>query len=1046
MIIAGILLTHFINMCQNMWLRLLEEKSPLAFLRSFLHKGNRLWDLVSITIIIIGVFVVGILLESPWSGYPKGDDGTKWVSLAQFTSLGFPDIMWDHKWFLGYNPHLTNSPLFSLSIMLISYITGLPVLESFHTIFFLSVLGTGLVVFGLTRALKIPRVFGVALAFLLWSTPAYWNYSIWGGAYDRVMAIPIAFWMLFVAIKHIYSINEDKSKSYWLILAVLSYSLGLLSNTIVIFFPFLLVGLLYVSFLRRIRPNLRELLLTLLVPFGLTAWFRIPFITAFFGLKYLNDPAPVDVLHFFLPGNTWVAALNPAYILLIVFSLFLMYRSRQVTRTMGRSMIVMLALVLIMAYTVAAGWTEPPSSIRLYSAYDNPALFSIVMIIFVAFVLAKGISNLGKRFALTAALFVIIISSSFFYVLGYHFNTAAYVVSWQSFNDGLRAGINQVGEPQKEYRLAANQRAITRWYNYDFHDGQVTGGRGYSPNPLAQSYFDTRVMFKSDPDTIGLNYIEDQPLRTQRDYGGRENVYPSLWWLDWYAANKVVLLPQMNLQAKTTERYSSSQYFLPLYSDSYMSVFKAEGISTISSLTNAPRVGFSGSEDSYFAFLDVLSYLNLDSRYLIPIFLQKSMKLDPASLDFLVIESYDEHIIKKILEKNKNLKILVFSNINNIKERDTNVFLLNGTLAEIQKQGAYGTYNLLQYILPDRLHAADIDGGAVQGGGEWNRIDFAPSISYAVNATGGVQTNGKRLLSISAEGAGHHQVNYAFDLQQISASAQFTKIKATLLASEDIAVGISVVDAHGNYMSRDYSVIGGNATDIQLHLAEMIKHGTIGSPKQLVISVNAKTDQIATVDVKDLMIYSVKGTINVAQHSVKEIGGLVLSSVAPDTYVQVSLARQGQEVAYFDGKSLSTKSDLIIPFGAFISKDYGNFDSVVVTLTDLKGEYVMPNKMRIFSLEPFDSDFVDGDWIANSRYEIPQIDSDKRTLIIRNTNLHINSESVIYYAGPGVIATDNPRANFSYNILDPFLTTGSIISLISLSLFIYALGRRYAKK
>src|SRR5207248_9844304 len=71
------------------------------------------------------------------------------------------------------------------------------------------------------RSVGSDRIVAFSTSILAWSTNAYWNLTIWGGAYDRAFTIPLLFIAVGATYRYASQVNYGgrSTREYWLCLA-----------------------------------------------------------------------------------------------------------------------------------------------------------------------------------------------------------------------------------------------------------------------------------------------------------------------------------------------------------------------------------------------------------------------------------------------------------------------------------------------------------------------------------------------------------------------------------------------------------------------------------------------------------------------------------------------------------------------------------------------------------------------------------------------------------------------------------------------------------
>jgi hypothetical protein len=203
------------------------------------------------------------------------------------------------------------------------------------------------------------------------------------------------------------------------------------------------------------------------------------------------------------------------------------------------------------------------------------------------------------------------------------------------------------------YRLHNAQREVTKWlYAYDPEIG-TTGGR--SRNDAPHKYFhqlaDASISYRLDETGISSIYFEDQPQVMRSTIGGRENYYEPMFWLDWYGASGAVFLPPLYPQQRTVLGYEDRPQFFGHYGiDTGIGELAFSRYEESSPIVIGPRgmtvaVPFLSGENPpfYTDLLLLLSSLNLNSQWVIPVRLEKVEGLEDFDAALVTTNDYREN-------------------------------------------------------------------------------------------------------------------------------------------------------------------------------------------------------------------------------------------------------------------------------------------------------------------------------------------------------------------------------------------------------------------
>ncbi|HVH16352.1 MAG TPA: hypothetical protein VNA15_11640, partial [Candidatus Angelobacter sp.] len=248
------------------------------------------------------------------------------------------------------------------------------------------------------------------------------------------------------------------------------------------------------------------------------------------------------------------------------------------------------------------------------------------------------------------------------------------------------------------YRISLQGRTSTRSFPSYYPSVSQTGGRvlGLDPNPFYQSWYETEVFFKDDLATLNSIYLEDQPTIDVRNLvASPQNFGSTTYWLDWYGVGTVVLDPGFYPVQNTEQGFSErgalfSTKTVQTNFGPFVFVTPTNPTPLLVN-TNASVIGFysqqADSTNQYHAMLALFSYLGLDSRYVVPIYLST---LDNINTGIFTTIVTDQNTYSAASARIRALEV----------EGTRVVVLAPRLLSQLQSQGPTGANNLISLLSP----------------------------------------------------------------------------------------------------------------------------------------------------------------------------------------------------------------------------------------------------------------------------------------------------------------------------------------------------------
>ncbi len=872
-----------------------------------LRAGGRLprWlvDIGAISAVGISIAAVIGFLQDPT---PFGDDSIYYVGAIKSLASNYPFLGWDPHAFAGYVPTIGLSWLTYLVPFALVRL-GYDAISAFHLAFISVFLLFGVAVFYFARSVGSDRTVSFFMTILAWSTNAYWNNAIWGGAYNRAFTIPFMIIAIGATYRYASSLNSDRllTNSYWVCLAAwtLTYLgdvfLAITGTATGSIFLFLSAGRV------NIFAGLKRLGLVFLPAVGLTLWQTIPIllqdqIVGAFRNQYVG---PVDWTSLFLPGTTWQSTLNFVYIPTIVslIVIWLLTKSR-----MSRSEeALLLSLFAVGTYWFVMGWLMPlwpylPRLMASNSSVENLAWIFLMTLPLLFEVLRRNLQSSGRiplrfgfgvRFSLEGRRLANVLRAIILLVIA--INAVILVpgikpVDWGPLTYQLNAGVNGVlGPPSSDYRISLQDRALTRGFFYYQPSRFDTGGRvvDLNPNPLFNNWYSTEVFYKNDLPSIAANYDEDRPaanvsslLESPYNFAGVK------FWLDWYAVGGVVFYPYSYLY-NTIGNYSlrSSLFSVAERSTTYSipEIFVTPtNPSPILVATNATLVGFystaGNSQSEYQSLISILSSMGLSSHYVVPVYLHSIQDAITLPVDLVVTDSYTYLSNSQEFQSLFKMSSLAIVSSEDGPLGASAIILPQGnhllvkiplSFSQLVGESETGGYYLLRsapLIGLDSFNATTSSYFAaatlIVSPNSWTQTYNTP------NAQGTLQTgpNGVTLNITSTDTTNRSQLNIDSFLTNLVPITNGLSISFSVQSTANITLGVNFSTNSGccpNYVASDEKVRSGTAIQFQVPYSELKKWGNssdmFGLSRDLGFAINLPPSQPnAVVQISNISLVS----------------------------------------------------------------------------------------------------------------------------------------------------------------------------------------------
>ncbi|VVB84167.1 Uncharacterised protein [uncultured archaeon] len=696
------------------------------------------------------ILFIGYYLEA-WNGYPKGDDAYLHLTKIKFIIDNFPNVGWNPYQYFGYEPFNTYPYVPYLILAAVYKITGasLETLLIGGLLFSLILFGTSIL--KLTRLLNISRAMGIVLSLLIFSTPVFWNWSLVGGAYLRLYALPFMILSVLYSIKHIDEINSGKTNTQTFLKVTTVLAITALLHPFIWLFTLPTILLLYILGVKGIRLKIKNLFRIFIPVSVVTFWFYIPYLQMKISVP-LHDYTPNPMSGLFKTLPTTVLTLNTLYAFLVIIlmlpllALLLKYAKGEPVKYKRSTVSLLIASLLFSFYHLLFGWFSMPRTMYQISAYDSATWLNLFLLLFII----SSYSLFERNFTGKAIKFESIKIGLILLILLELSNTLPLVkdnfMSYTAPDDWRTVAFEskqfldkQIDGMPDQYRLGITyNRLLTRWINYVYPELKITGGRDVSsqPNMEYQDWFLDRVFYRFDYERYKDMYGEDLPkIRPEYGFTDNKSVSPILWLLDWAGSSGVIFYPNIMLNRNTLQEYLSRPQIFEIESGRtrlgdiyYIKYNKSSPIIVLSDVPTLAIPSDSQNRDNLFMkTLMILSYVNADSKVIIPI------KIDPNRISSSKLNQFDSILVTdelyraykeelvKYVRNGGNLLIIskgrsraIESKLNQVTNKtekigNGKIAWINASLDEIFDAGDFLTvFNFIQLLNPS-LKMEEID-------------------------------------------------------------------------------------------------------------------------------------------------------------------------------------------------------------------------------------------------------------------------------------------------------------------------------------------------
>ncbi len=628
-------------------------------------------------------------------------------------------------------------------------------------------------------------------------------------------------------------------------------------------------------------------------------------------------------------------------------------------------------------------------------------------------------------------------------------------VNWGPLNDQLNMGLNQ-DTVSVDYRVSLQNRALTRSFFYYQPDRFETGGRAQllDPNPFFNNWYLTDVFYKNDLDSITSNYVEDRPatnvsalLESPNNFAGEK------FWLDWYATKAAVFYPYSYLY-KTISNYSARPALFSMreiptsYGVPEVIVTPAKP-SSIFVATNATRVGFyssaGNSQTEYNSFISILSKLGLNTRFVVPLYLQSVEGALTVPVDTLVTDSYtySQHGLEMAtMLKTSNIVVIASQDGQpglqpRVEQQGSrqliDVPLSFSQLMEGREVGAYYFANSTRIIDIESINASTSTYYRP------NTMSIVPNAWVPTfrtpNAQGFLRNDlNTVILNITS---GDTSVGSEFNIQSllpglVPLSKDLT-VSFSVQASADISLGIIFVSSTGccpNYVAVDRKVNSGDPVQFQIPFSQFYKWGDssrmFGTTQDLTFAINLPSGEPnVVVRFANVSVASPSYTVSTLARAISLSDNGILEYDSPGATGVALMNRSNSSTAVFN---LATYSRSSITTLASLSG--GQADELYDRILTVGENGQIAPIVGLLPESPWSP--VHEEWTNNENMVAASIPQGFRGLVWKETYSPLwqfkssspapTSSLSFYYAGPGMIYI--PTGNYTGGIRASFMSIG----------------------
>jgi hypothetical protein len=941
----------------------------------------------------IVLHVIGILANPT----PMGDDAIFTVSRIQNLAQNFPNILWNPYAFNGYDPTI----FYPWSVYLIPALlvaAGFNPILVFHFDFVISFLLLGLSIYYLCLKLGTNRLVAISMPLIIWSTNAFWNNSIWGGAYERIFDLPYMFSAFTLTYNYISCLERNQNPRFLQYVAIIVLWILTICGNIFIAMMGLSVAFPFVMFssgLKRIVTGLRLALKIFLPIIALLAWYFIPFLEHIQKVGTIpQDVTPDQISWLVYPGPAWTSTLSVIYLPMVLFlgiALIVLtsrydYFNFQVQfGSEKKSLLFSTSLAagyfLIMGY-IKPAWTFLP---RIVATYDSITALSLILLIMIALlssvVCTSGHGKLTK--SITAFFLVLVIVNAALTI------PSIKPINWNPTQQTLDSAIMSRDSLSSSFRISLGGRILTRSFPYYYPNISDTGGRlsALNPDPFYESLYETEIFYKGNLGSISTTYVDDAPPVNVSTYlGDSSNYAENSFWFDWYATKSAVFLPFYYSMGNTINGYADrpaffSTAYLPIQAStpfalsSEMVVVSNNNSGPILSATNAPLLGFYSTSpqvsSEYASLIALLSYLGLSSQYVVPVELPSINNSTAKIVQGIVTDSstftQQSGQFEALVQRGVTVDVFRskdnpgnFPNFNRNRIGNGSLNLWEISIGQLMEMRELGSYQLVQSF-PSMFQIQTVIPGASIFHSQ-NVFNLYPKnwivrFSKNVYASSDVRNNTLIVSLANQNSSSVSEVNLDQTLVEPILISADSKMSFSVFSNANLSLEVLLKPVNSsNYLDTNTTVKPGQWINLSVPFPNPLElenpDSRFALADQLDLIVHATTDK------NDSIIEISNATVSTPSYSISNFssatdfsknGFVNLSETLPSGSVIEILNSQGSIIDTYSGKRNDSS---VISFESFNSTSKNDLA--------YKALIISPQNINITSLDRF----LEADWVS----------------------------------------------------------------------------------
>ena len=979
-----------------------------------------------------------------------GDDTLVHIQKIIDLSKNFLQFQWDPRSFNGYNPSIGFAWTSYAPLALLVSLGSDPLIV-FHAAFVVYFLAVGPSVYYFARAMASQRIVSLAASVLVCSAVGYWRW-VGGGAYGRLFTLPFAFIALALTFKYVRLQNEGRpsAPTYWFLIG--TWSLTLLGDLYISVVP-VAIAILFLPLSagwKNITSGLLRLATVMLPVFALTSWFWIPVAARLTSL----GPPPSELIVNIESQFFWVGP---------ILTLLVLFLRRESLRTLPKPEYpaILLSINILCVYFLIMGGITPLWSYipRVWAPYDSLYLLSIFTPLTVACLSVVLRPFRREIFArCLAVLMVILAAESVFTTISF-----SDLPNGTTMNNAFAQALSGNLPVSSNYRVSLQGRLLTRGFPYYYPGSFQAGGRTSAQelDPLYQSWYQTEVFYKDDLGALKNVYHDDQPVVNVTGLiGDPPNFASTMFWLDWFGVGTLVLETAFYPVNGTAQGYSQrgALFTTRTVQTSYGPLVFVSPTDPGPELiaTNATSIGFyshqTNSTASYRNLLALLSYLGLDSRYVVPVYLSTLNNIGPGSINTIITDptTYSEDTARISYLESQGVRINVVSPT---------------LLQQLQTQGPAGTNSLINLLSPtiplqtqNLTLASTVPSQTVTlTSGQW-------TAGYSQNANAQLQSYPNNLtLTINIPDStkpAQLVLDAALPNSLVLSDQLITQVQIESNVNSTVGLVYTSSNFTSNSVEADHQLNPDQLTNLQVPFANFTRW-TNPQPKfalatgfNLSITVPPGHRQAkiqltgASISEPTYILYRAKSPVSLSA------AGFLQEFQTSSTSTILSDNTGGLRGSFMEGPA-NLLGD-IIPLATFNSTTMQGFTEVFVIGGTANGQ------VSLGSIPEADWTRIGNTWTTNQNLDIQSVPAGFRGIVWKETftnNWNIlatdssNSTTSLpyFYAGPGLVyiplkGISFYRMNISsqevlYSVIIPITAASTLVPLIVFRRRIPAIGR-----